>query len=298
MNEFLIKVFGWTGKGGGVEIVAFNIWHFIYLILIAGAIIGAGFALKGKSDQTKKKVLNILSICVLCWYIAIFFMQPFINGDNELNIDKLPFHICTLMSIVAVFAQFSKKDWFKETAVTLAMAGALMYLTYPASAFGGAAPWAFKVIETMLYHGALLAWGILSLTTGQVKLHYKNMWMPLVGVVCIAVWATIDNVCYNVSYLGDGVHHHYDWFFLTGSSFPFPPYLMPFLVIVAVYGVIACFYLINYVCQVINKKLVLKKVAKVETGDNAELQIAHITNADKEETEKSEQTKKQKPKKE
>lgn len=263
MNEFLIKVLGWTGKGGKYVIEAFNIWHFIYLIIIAGAIIGAGFALKGRSNETKKKVLNIHSIVVLCWYITNFFLQPFVQGDNQLNIDKLPFHICTLMSIVAVFAQFSKKDWFKEVAVTLAMAGTLMYLTYPSTAFGGAAPWSFKVIETMVYHSALFAWGLLSLTTGQVKLHYKNMWMPLVGVVCIALWATVGNLCYNIKYLG-GVGHHYDWFFLTGTSFPFvPSYLMPLAVIVSVYGVIACFYLINYICQIIGKKIAAKMQANV-----------------------------------
>ena len=262
MNEFLIKILGWTGKDDGVAIEAFNLWHFIYLIIIAGAIIAVGFALKGRKPETHKKVLDKLSIGILCWYITNFFLQPFVNGDNQLNIDKLPFHICTLMSIVGVFAQFSKKDWFKEVAVTMAMAGSLMYLTYPATAFGGAAPWSFRVIETMIYHSALFTWGLLSLTTGQVKLHYKNMYMPLVGVVCVALWATIGNLCYNVSYLGDGVHSHYDWFFLTGSSFPFPPYIMPFLVIIAVYGVISCFYLINYICQVINKKIVAKRQAK------------------------------------
>ena len=275
MNGFLIKVFGWTGEDGKYAIEAFNVWHFIYIIIIAGAIIGAGFAMRGRKAETHKKVLNILSVCVLCWYIVNFFLQPFVRGNNQLNIDKLPFHICTLMSIVAVFAQFSKKDWFKETSVTLAMAGALMYMTYPATAFGGAAPWSFKVIETMVYHSALLSWGILSLTTGQVKLHYKNMWMPLVGLVIIAVWATIGNVCYNVSYLGDGEHSHYDWMFLTSSSFPFvPPYIMPFAVIVCVYGVIACFYIINYICQIVNKKFIVKRqgsevAAEVALTDDA-----------------------------
>ena len=268
MNEFLINVLGWTGEDGDIAIEAFNIWHFLYLFIIAGALIGAGFALRGKSAETHKKVLNKLSIGVLCWYIVNFFLQPFVNANNQLNIDKLPFHICTLMSIIGVFAQFSKKDWFKEVAVTLAMAGSLMYLTYPATAFGGAAPWCFKVIETIIYHSALFGWGILSLTTGQVKLHYKNMWMPLVGVVCVALWATVGNLCYNVSYFGDGVHRHYDWFFLTGTSFPIVPvYLMPFAVIAAVYGVIACFYLINYIVEIIKRNIAVKKQTQATDGD-------------------------------
>lgn len=262
MNEFLIKILSWTGEGGGIAIEAFNLWHFIYLIIIVGAITAAGFALKGKKPETQKKVLNTLSVGILCWYIANFFLQPFVTGSNQLNVDKLPFHICTLMSIVGVFAQFSRKEWFKEVSVTLAMSGAIMYLAYPATAFGGAAPWSFKVIETIIYHSSLIAWGTLSLTTGQVKLRYKNMWMPLVGIICVALWATVGNLCYNVNYFGGGDAHHYDWFFLTGSSFTFiPAYLMPLVVIVSVYGVIAIIYLVNYICQVINKKIVAKKVS-------------------------------------
>lgn len=262
MNSFLIKVLSWTGAGGRFVIQAFNVWHFVYLAIIIAGIVGAGFALKGRQDTTKKKVLNILSIVVLCWYITNFFLQPFVTSDHELNIDKLPFHICTLMSIVAVFAQFSNKDWFKEVAVTLAMVGTLMYLTYPSTAFGkdGMAPWSFRVMETMFYHAGLFAWGILSLTTGQVKLHYKNMWMPLVGLVCIALWATVGNVCYNTSYLGGDGNAHYDWFFITGSSFGLTNLaaVMPFAVVGIMYSIIACFYLINFVCHVINQKLVAK----------------------------------------
>lgn len=52
--------------------------------------------------------------------------------------------------------------------------------------------------------------------------------------------------------------NHYDWFFITGSTFPFvPKWLMTFAVIVAVYVVIAWFYLIYW--------LATKKSRKQET---------------------------------
>lgn len=241
MRDFLIKVFGWKVNEGGITIELFSIWHILYILIIAGSIVGGAFLLKGKSEKTKEKTLRIISLTVLILYIVDFMLQPFVSSDNTLDIDKLPFHICTLMGIVAVFAQFSKCDWFKEAAVCLAMAGCLMYLTYPGSALGDISPWCYKVIQTMIYHGLLLSWGVLSLTTGQVKLHPKKMWQPLIGVVIIALWAAIGNTCYN------GGDHHYDWFFITGSTFPFiPKWLMPFAVITAVYGVIACFYLIYW----------------------------------------------------
>lgn len=239
MRDFLISVFGW--KEGSVEINCFDGWHFAYILIIAALIVGGAFLLKGKTQKTKQKTLQILSISVLVLYIIDFMLQPFVTSSHTLDIDKLPFHICTLMSIVAVFAQFSNKDWFKEVAVTLAMAGSLMYLVYPGSALGGIAPWCYKVIQTMVYHGGLLAWGVLSLTTGEVKLHMKKIWQPLLGLVCVCLWAALGNFCYN------GGDHHYDWFFITGSTFPFvPKYLMPFAVIVAVYGVVAGIYLIYW----------------------------------------------------
>lgn len=247
MRDFLINFFGW--KNGSIEIDVFSIWHFLYVFLIVGAIVAGAFLLKGKSQQTKRKTLQTISIVVLVMYIVDFMLQPFVTSSHTLDIDKLPFHICTLMSIVAVFAQFSKKDWFKEIAVCLAMAGSLMYLVYPGSALGGISPFCYKVVQTMIYHGLLLAWGVLSLTTGQVKLHPKKMWMPLVAIVCVALWASIGNLCYN------GGDHHYDWFFLTGSTFPFiPSFLMPVAVVVAVYGVVACFYLIYWLATKIASK--------------------------------------------
>ncbi len=241
MRDFLIKVLSW--KEGKIEIGLFSIWHFLYLFIIAAAIIGAAFLLRGKSNETKKKTLDILSVVVLASYIVDFMLRPFLRSDFTLEIDKLPFHICTLMSIVGCIAQFSKNDKFKEVAVVLAMAGCLMYLTYPGAALGGISPFCYKVVQTMLYHGALLAWGVLSLTTGQVKLHTKNMWLALIGLVLVILWAGLGNICYN------GGEEHWDWFFLTGTTFPFvPKALMPFAVLVAVYGVIACFYLIYTSC--------------------------------------------------
>ena len=97
----------------------------------------------------------------------------------------------------------------------------------------------------MIYHGMLLGWGVLNLTTAQVKLNWKNIWMPLVGILIITVWAAIGNICYN-EHWADG-SPHFDWFFITGSTFPFvPTALMPFLTITAVFGVNTCIYLIYW----------------------------------------------------
>ena len=166
------------------------------------------------------------------------------------------------MGVLALFVAESKHQWFQEIIVALATTGALMYLVYPGSALGGITPWSYRVIQTMIYHGLLLAWGILSLTTGQVKLHMNKIWLPLVGMVCVALWATVGNICYNSNYAGGS--HHYDWFFLTGSTFGISPWLMPFLTLAAFYAVTACIYLIYW----LSLRLITKRAANHTTASN------------------------------
>lgn len=257
MKKFLSDILGNTD--GPIEITCFSIWHFLYIFLIAGVIIGAAFWLKGKSDATKHKTLKILALVTFGFYVVDFFLQPFVRSSFTLNIDKLPFHICTLMGVMAIFVADSKHDWFREIIVALATTGAFMYLVYPGSALGDNTPWCYKVVQTMLYHGLLLAWGILSLTTGQVKLHIKKIWLPLVGMLCVALWATIGNVCYNTNYAGGS--GHYDWFFLTGSTFGMSPYLMPFLTLAAFYSVTAIIYGIYWLSTYLMAKRAAKRTA-------------------------------------
>ncbi|MCQ2564702.1 MAG: YwaF family protein [Clostridia bacterium] len=246
ITEALRNFFGW--KMNNVEITVFSLWHIGYILVIGALIVLGALLLKGRTQSTKRKVLNVLAITTLCLYIFDFFVQPFMRSNFTLNIDKLPFHICTIMGIVAVFAQFSKRSWFKETAVVLASVGSIMYLTYPGSALGEVSPVCYQVVQTMLYHGMLLAWGVLSLTTGEVKLNMKHIWYPLVGLCAICAWAMLGNICFN----GGG---HWDWFFITGSMFDFvSANILPLLVIAATYAVACLIYLIYWLATPKKKK--------------------------------------------
>ncbi|MCM1404719.1 MAG: YwaF family protein [Prevotella sp.] len=253
MRNFLTKNLG--AKTGRVTIELFSVWHIMYLVLIVGAIVGVAFFIRKKAPTTQNNVLKNLALVTLALYIADFFLQPFVNGDPfALNIDKLPFHICTCMGIVAVFAQFSHHTWLQTIAVVLAVASTALYLVYPGSALGGVTPWCYLVVQTMLYHGLLLMWGVLNLTTGAVHLQWKKIWQPLLGIIVVALWATVGNVCYNSSYLGDDGKHHWDWLFLTGSTFSVPAYLMPLVVIALLSAVVCLVYLVDWLATRDGKK--------------------------------------------
>lgn len=248
MREFLLNLFG-TDEGS-VEIGLFSIWHILYFVLIVGGTIGSCFILKNKSEETKEKVRRILAYFVIGVYIADFFIQPFMSSDYSMNVDKLPFHICTLMGCLIPFAQFNKKfDRIKDVICCLSIVASLMYVTYPGSAIGDVLPWCYKVVQTFVFHGLVFAWGVISVATGAIKLEFKNIWKELVAILIIIVWAGFGNNAYSNEL------HHYDWFFITGSTFPFvPTWLMPFAVLAAVYAMCAIIFSIDLMVKRIVEK--------------------------------------------
>ena len=46
--------------------------------------------------------------------------------------------------------------------------------------------------------------GVLSVTTGAVKLEFKNIWKELVAIIIIILWANFGNNVYS------NEEHHYD----------------------------------------------------------------------------------------
>lgn len=248
MSSFFTKIFGEPNTS--VEITLFSIWHILYIVLILAAAFGLYFALRKKSDNAKTTTLKVLAYLVIGFYILDFFIMPFSEG--EINIDKLPFHICTLTGIFIPFVQFNKKFKPIRNLITcFAIVSSLMYITYPGSALGGVAPWSYKVVQTFVYHGLVFVWGFLSVTLKAVEFNFKDIWKEAVGLVVLIAYALFANW----AYVGIPNGHHYDWFFVTGSTFPFiPAWLMPFCVFVAVFGMCAIIYLIDFVVKKIIKK--------------------------------------------
>lgn len=218
------------------EIELFSIYHILYAVVIFGVCILAALLLNRKSEQTKDKALRVIAGLIATVYFGDFFFHPFVY--DGLNLDKMPFHLCTVLCPMILLAQFGKriKKW-KEPVAVFAIVAPLMYICYPGSALGGVAPWCYKVVQTFTYHGLLLLWGFLMLTTKRVVLKWKNLWRALVGIILMVCWASLGNTLYTSE------AHHYDWFFLTGSTFPFiPSSLMPFVVIALVFAMCATIY--------------------------------------------------------
>ncbi len=258
MREFFVKLFSYTGEEGNTIIELFSVWHFLYLFLIIGGTIATAVLIRKKSEKFKRTFLTVIAIIIPILYLSDIFVQA-LCYDFFTLIDKLPFHICTILAIFIPFVHFNKKfEPIKEVIGCLAIVSCLMYMTYPGSALGEA-PWSYGIMQTFAYHGLVFAWGFLSVSTGAIKLQFKNIWKVFVALAVMVAWAFLGNTLYS------SAEHHYDWFFVTGSTFPFiPQWLMPFAVVVAVFGVAACVYGIDLATRKIIAKCAAKKAVVAE----------------------------------
>lgn len=206
MRDFMFKLFEMSHFNTGIQITPFSPAHIVYLILIFGGIIGTWLCMRSKGTDAKEKALRILAYAVAASYISDFFFHEFVYGG--LNTDKLPFHICTVLCPLSAYAQFNRNGHkIKEPVAMLAIIAPMMYLCYPACV-GDGEPWCYQAVQTMFYHGVLMAWGILTLAFGAVKPQFKNCWKSAVLLTCITLWAKLGNILME-----------YNWFFLEEDAF-------------------------------------------------------------------------------
>ena len=206
MRDLFMNLFKSSHFNTGISVTAFSLSHIVYLILIIGAIVGGYFLLKNKDDSGKEKAMRVLAYALVISYLSDFFIHDFIYGGLE--IDKLPFHICTVLCPMVAFVQFNNFfKRFKEPVVILSILAPMMYIVYPAS-IGDGEPWCYQAVQTMFYHGVLMAWGILNVCLGVVKPEVKNIWKSVVLLVVITLWAR----------LGVALYDH-NWFFLKEDAF-------------------------------------------------------------------------------
>ena len=198
MFEFMRDIFK-DRSTGTFSFEPFSLCHIIYLVTIIGVIIALLFAFKKKSQNFKLKVVEITLDAALVLYILDFFLMPL--SQAEISIIKLPFHLCTLMSIMCFLSRHTKLfSKCKSTFPILGLIGALMYLCYPAGVRNGAGEYfdgyTYRIIQTVLYHGLMVAQGVFAIAFGDIELKWKDFKIDVVTVLCMVVWAMLGNLIY------------------------------------------------------------------------------------------------------
>lgn len=205
MRDFFFKLFEMSHFNTGIKITPFSIAHIVYIVLIFGGIVALWLIFRKKNAESKTKLLRGLAYALAISYFSDFFFHEFVYGG--LNTDKLPFHICTSLCLFVIYAQFNRKgDRILEPVAVLATLAPMMYLCCPASV-GEGEPWCYQAVQTMFFHGVLMAWGILSIALGATKPVIRNCWKCAALLAFITVWAKFGNILLN-----------HNWFFLEEDA--------------------------------------------------------------------------------
>ncbi len=227
MYGFLSEIL--SDKKGETVFSCFGTWHLCYLLAVAVAltivIVYAGK--KGKEERQKLSTYFLNGAFGL--YIADFFLMPFAYG--EIDIEKLPFHACTAMCVMCFLSRhndFLKK--FKLQFTMLGFVSNLVYLIYPAGLMWYQVhPLSYRVIQTLLFHGAMTGYGLLVLLFEADKREWKK---DLIVLSAMTVWALLGNTLYNGQAWGKT--QFFNWFFVVRDPFyilpeSIAPIIMPFL---------------------------------------------------------------------
>lgn len=195
MSKLFEKIFRYIPRETSISLFGWQ--HWLFIVLIAMAVVALSIIFSRKSEKTKDRVLNITAVLVISIYVFDIFVQPFWN-DGEIAIHKLPFHLCTLIGVLIPFVNFSNKFKFaKQTIVVWAILAPLMFILFPLNYINRAVePYSYPIIQTFMFHGLEIFWGVFMLVSKKVVLRWRDIWQPIVGLFPMAAWATLGQELY------------------------------------------------------------------------------------------------------
>ena len=201
MNKLFSELFRYIPKETPFKlfgVVYFSVLLFIILVIVCMCIL-----FRNKSSEVKQRVLNISAISLTTLYIFDFFVQPFWAGG--MIVHKLPFHICTATGVLIPFVTFNKKfSCLKNVVATWAIFGPLLWIILPMGVLNSANRlYSYPIVQSYAYHVIELFWGVFMLTSGNVKLEWRKIWQPMLGLIPMAIWATIGQEIYFPNELGE-----------------------------------------------------------------------------------------------
>ena len=220
----------------GVPFRCFDFSHICFIVFFVAAGVLLCLHLRNKSVRLRKKVTNTVISIAFGLYVAELFLMPFAYG--VINIDKLPFHVCTAMCVMCFWSRHNVHlRKFRLQFAMLGFLSNLTYLVYPAGMMWlNIHPMSYRVVQTLIFHGVMMVYGLLVLVYESKEFAWKRIYKDLIVVVSMTAWARLGNALYNS---GEKL---YNWFFVVQDPFGlFPeniaPYIMPFLNILLFFGV-------------------------------------------------------------
>ncbi len=224
-----------SDKKGGEIFTCFGIWHFIFIAVFVILAAAVCIYLKNKSSGKRKSFIDCFVCMPFILYIADFFLMPFAYG--EIDIEKLPFHICTVTCVLCFASRYNKLlGRFKLQFAMLGFISNLVYLIYPAGVMWyGISPLSYRVIQTLSFHGLVMVYGFLVLCFERDDFKFKHFYKDICVIASVTLWAMLGNFLYNNERV-------YNWFFVVRDPFyildaDIAPFVMP-IVNIAVFTLV------------------------------------------------------------
>ena len=232
MYDFLKNIF--EDKKDGYLFQCFDIWHISFLLMALCAIIVVYYLFKNKSDLSKKKLLDYTVGIAFGLYIADFFFMPFAFG--VIDIEKLPFHVCTLTCLMNFLSRHNKfLVKFKKTFAIFGFVANLSFAVYPAGVMWAQVhPLSYRAVQTLIFHAVMVAYGFFTFVFDQdIVFDWKKIFKHDLVILALMIgWALIGSYTYSGYY--DGYEHWYNWFFVRTDPFGLlPPTIAPFVTLLA-----------------------------------------------------------------
>lgn len=228
---------------GGIVFKCFDLLHICFIGFFVAAAVLLCLYVKNKGSQVQKKAADSVVAVALGIYILDFFLMPF--AYRAINIDKLPFHVCTTMCVMCFWSRHSAfLGKFRLQFAMLGFLSNLTYLVYPAGMMWlNIHPLSYRVVQTLIFHGVMMVYGLLVLVYESQEFTWKKIYKDLAVIAAMTGWARLGNALYN------NPEKNYNWFFVVQDPFNmFPeriaPYIMPFLNIAIFFAVETLVYLI------------------------------------------------------
>ena len=241
-----------SDKKGGTVFTCFGLWHLLYLAVFLAVIAWLLFWLRGKNAETQRRTADGAIVFSFCLYMADFFLMPLAYG--AIDLEKLPFHACTATCVLCFIARrHPRMEKMRLPLTLLALASNLIYVIYPAGVgWQQIHPLSYRVIQTLVYHGSMTAYGVLYLACTEERLTWKACCRTLPVIIAMTLWAMLGNALYNGT--ADGYDHFFNWFFVVRDPFyllpaDIAPYVMPFIMVLVMFTAVTLIYLLRRIIQ-------------------------------------------------
>ena len=245
MYQTLHSIF--ADKEGGVVFTCFGLWHLLYAVLAVAVMVTLLCCFAQKEQPVKDRLLNILVAVPFGLYMLDFFLMPFAYG--EIDVDKLPFHACTAMCVMCFASRHDKHlGKYRLHFALLGLIANLTYVVYPAGVMWYEIhPLSYRAVQTLLFHSAMVIYGVLALLYDSERLQIKRCYRDVVILGALTVWAMLGNALYSGA-AGD-YDRDFNWFFLKADpldlfSESIALYIMPWLNIVVFFATEVLIYLL------------------------------------------------------